>query len=1421
MIEEIRQKIINGYYQENPISSEDFVYIINDESLLNELAYYLTQHKFFLKIPKNDSFCNAFELGDKLLAADIELSEEQKYNLYYNLILIEEYELSVVLDMDSIDHLDIKEEYKEKLKNELEEFYLTTNEDFVFSMDDVTINRLLDLRRYDLIKKVNPYNYQGYIELSDSTIERLNKEFPLDQFGDKPNIIFLENEKYDLSNFNPEDVFDFFDNNRYPEWKERNFFKKYFTEFIKKISQTENNNYSYSFNHKLFLLLDHCWTLAERVQMFDSEDDFNNILLDFVKNGYYSPSLGRALLLRNLMTQEEIDELFFKQLEKTDEPYNLIADNHNKLTSFRKKLIDKGYGLYLYLNQHLIDLNHHLTPEELNLIKENIKKGNNKITKVEIRSITSLFEDEELANYILDNCKITFINLGYFIDAKYKNNQKFILLKQSILKNKTDFDNLRIFDKELIELLKEKGYYSSINQVRKETNGYYDDEKNMDNWILDNINDVLLLQSLISSSTNIYLLKKLLKNSLFIDQIIDKIKHNELLTSQMDKELFDLVKDYYSKKYNCNVDNMDYLCNCFGPQIIFYLENESVIDLINLDRSDIEKIVNLFPMDRTLVEVEATNESLLQYSYKEDETKKTVIELFTNFKISCSQQDKKQIEIEKFLLMSLVDISFFDKFKKSKDNPKYIDLNHPEYKAEYKGISKVLEQIENMSLETAIDFLISKFEIDEYREVLKLLCDNAVCNDRRIYTSTIYYKETYDYRFSNISHFQNFMIFREKYPEEYDTIENREYNIKRLFGCLSKEYIKGMLIKYNYNSLEEFINYLVNNYSTSPKVPFIIDEAFNNAIVYAKSISKEDTSIFASLKIPYELEGKSTKNEVEKYLIRNCRNIWVHKQGHNSLRGLILNEMVNQGVDGSLALETIEYYSGDLETASDEVKKNVGLLFKVATKIIRELDEYDFDFTNSICNNFHDVIKRLDNEDKIKRVYNPSDIDVDIFPILSNLDIKSIKENILNNEKNYLKLLDIMYKTKPHLLEPEFLNFIEKNELPITDDLSDLAYFISYFGDIMEKELKDKDDFSYKISDVLNQSGVYAIIGSPYYLALGEDAQLIKKNPKPNPAYTKTKKNQRLKEAVDYTIKCFKRDEVLIPSFDEVYELEDNKKIECIVANFTAPCNLTHGERTGACMRIGGAGEQLFDFCINNKAGFHIRFENPETHEYVSRVSGFRNGNSVFLNQLRESKVNDYSSEDLYKSTKWIAEQLIELTKNTDNPIENVFVTTDYAISDIKVEKIELNGKKVKEGLGSVYTDYDTSSATVLATTAEKDYKPIRTGNKNIKPFKPVRSKPRESKKIKEATSRVNRVKAMNQLFSGVELSDIVGDDFKNGIIYIMSTDDWYIYVTENLQIVSEYLATSEEARIECDLYKGIITQQIQLGKIKEVNYAY
>ena len=122
-------------------------------------------------------------------------------------------------------------------------------------------------------------------------------------------------------------------------------------------------------------------------------------------------------------------------------------------------------------------------------------------------------------------------------------------------------------------------------------------------------------------------------------------------------------------------------------------------------------------------------------------------------------------------------------------------------------------------------------------------------------------------------------------------------------------------------------------------------------------------------------------------------------------------------------------------------------------------------------------------------------------------------------------------------------------------------------------------------------------------------------NKRPNTSeFDRQKRESKLERIVDY---LYTLSEITIPSHDMILKSEKHhKKINFIVGNRTNASNICHGERTGTCMRIGSIGEGLFLKCLTDKNWFHIRIEDPITHEYISRISGFRNGNTVYLNQL-------------------------------------------------------------------------------------------------------------------------------------------------------------------------------------------------------------
>lgn len=337
---------------------------------------------------------------------------------------------------------------------------------------------------------------------------------------------------------------------------------------------------------------------------------------------------------------------------------------------------------------------------------------------------------------------------------------------------------------------------------------------------------------------------------------------------------------------------------------------------------------------------------------------------------------------------------------------------------------------------------------------------------------------------------------------------------------------------------------------------------------------------------------------------------------------------------------------------------------------------------------------------------------------------------------------------------------------------------------------------------------------------------------------------------------------ITIPSHDMILDIDNGKEINIIVGNRTNPANICHGERTGACMRVGGVGESLFLKCITDKNWFHIRLEDPVTHEYISRVSGFRNGNTVYLNQLRNVPVGSkYTNEDLQKFIKKYAEMLIEETKNSKFPIENVFINTGYAMSYAS-GTIYHFGERIQSDYNlsdvqhlilrgsSIYTDV-RNNALLLATTEEgvktkEGYAPLKNGPENAEVYSCVRDKiyglndidddrPKHLFVIIDSEllmEKINRVNTMKQKLVGIDYKYKIEDvSFgESGIIDGYVSSDWYVYIDCNYEIHTDYIENIyshgemiqypqlEQAKQEMEYIKKVLINKYSLTS--EVKYA-
>lgn len=118
---------------------------------------------------------------------------------------------------------------------------------------------------------------------------------------------------------------------------------------------------------------------------------------------------------------------------------------------------------------------------------------------------------------------------------------------------------------------------------------------------------------------------------------------------------------------------------------------------------------------------------------------------------------------------------------------------------------------------------------------------------------------------------------------------------------------------------------------------------------------------------------------------------------------------------------------------------------------------------------------------------------------------------------------------------------------------------------------------------------------------------------------------------------------------------------------------LLSGILTDACFRIDGNDNDFFHYCVLNKNGFVIKITDYAGN-FIARGSGFRNGNIVYVNQLRtiyDSSDNHYCGEylheqkDIIETFRKACFDIVNISQENDNEVSKidfVFVTQSYSL---------------------------------------------------------------------------------------------------------------------------------------------------------------
>ena len=666
--------------------------------------------------------------------------------------------------------------------------------------------------------------------------------------------------------------------------------------------------------------------------------------------------------------------------------------------------------------------------------------------------------------------------------------------------------------------------------------------------------------------------------------------------------------------------------------------------------------------------------------------------------------------------------------------------------------------------------------------------------------------------------------------------------------------IINTIVKYIPNDLEKDImltgnELLLNTYKRdySEFMRMLIQELGNNQNIYAPLFNKitnyfiiqkrneyrSTQDIYKDTNLKYNLETKSLYNAIFNYMVKNNLNVLIK-----------ILESMNEFSE--LNLKTLYFLNGDVSKYSPEelpeIKKNIRVVKNVIFDYIRNLNEKENRAKIVNIKRFENLPKLfekfLENEELLKSVKK-----IPIYPpkrklsdTISNINLESF-EKIINDEEKYNALIALLNKYRFLEWNDLFNGLVQK--LSLGEDSINIYNFINAFNQIYENEkkiilrerkklidivveemrqqgksqeeiddylrVKNNEPINVQISayKVLKCCAIYSSISNYYKIILGvEDFELVKKNDGPNAAHCS--REDRLQKTCEMQIKMMQFNEVTIPSFIHDYQTDEEqpKKLRVIVGNRSSSRNLTHGERTGACMRAYGHADALFEFCNLDPRGFHIVFVDPETNEYVSRVSGFRNGNTVFLNQLRHSVSSKYSNDDVINACTEVALELIERSKDSSMPIENVVASPYYALDGYETQLLS------ESDIGrDVYTGYKDVSynAVVLATTGENNLAKAIKLDSNQPIYEAVRLEPLEYNKENINTSvlvSLQRITAIKECLENIDMVnyyktiDFDYEIFDTEYVHVIIGQDWYVALDVNGNITHD-IAVQNEHSIE------------------------
>ncbi|MGN1269208.1 MAG: hypothetical protein ACI4U0_06960 [Candidatus Aphodocola sp.] len=300
---------------------------------------------------------------------------------------------------------------------------------------------------------------------------------------------------------------------------------------------------------------------------------------------------------------------------------------------------------------------------------------------------------------------------------------------------------------------------------------------------------------------------------------------------------------------------------------------------------------------------------------------------------------------------------------------------------------------------------------------------------------------------------------------------------------------------------------------------------------------------------------------------------------------------------------------------------------------------------------------------------------------------------------------------------------------------------------------------------------------------------------------------------------------------------------------------LLAGINTDACFRIDGSDNDFLHYCALDKNGFVIKITD-NFGNFIARASGFRNGNGVYINQLRTiydeggigyegsyEKEKNEIIETFYKACNDIV-QTSQQNKNEQDKIDFVFATQSYALSrtESNVDRDVANkiGDDPMDTTSEDWKNFVNSTENLQEIDDEDDTFSTDYGNydlicvassKKHRIFGKLTAKDIKQKDVEAVyvsprskitatenpdISIINRINKINGINSYLNDTDFESIEIPKGTTIFIG-DNWYIAHNSGVIIQSCVLDFDKKAVIEFEITKKAI-QDFNINNNQQLN---